>query len=115
MGSEDLIDVPSGEKVRFYEFVNGAPGDGLTYRFRFILPTLGADGAVPDPEVTELDMAHLCHEYALPRLATTGPKPNRIVISLADRETEFGIANPRATEVFESYSIEDDACIWEAF
>ncbi len=115
MGSEELIFVPSGKEVRFYEFVNSAPGDGLTYRFRFVSPALGADGAVQDPEITELDMAHLCHEYAVPRLANTGPQPNRVVISMADRETEFGVANPQATEVFESYSIDDGQCIWEPF
>ena len=108
------IYVPSGQPVQFQEFLTAAPGDGLTYRFRFVAPGLAARDSV-DPVKTEADMAHLCQFFAIPKLANTGPRPNRIVISLADRETEFGMANPDATQVFESYSLDGEACIWEAF
>jgi hypothetical protein len=60
-------------------------------------------------------MAHLCQSYALPRLSETGPVPAQIIISLSDRPVPFGEASPEATQFFEAYRIEGDACIWEAF
>lgn len=114
MADEKLIQVPSGRDVWFQNFLNGAAGDGLTFHFRFVVPDLGVDGDL-DPEETETDMAHLCDSFALPRISNIGPRPNRVVISMADRETEFGVANPEVTQVFESYSLSDATCIWEPF
>lgn len=113
MSQTDHITVPSGQVVAFQEMVWGAAGDGLTYRFRFIAPEL--DAIRLDPEASGRDMDHLCAEFALPRVANTGPRPNRIVISLSDTETEFGIANPEAIQIFESYSLVGEECIWEPF
>ena len=45
-------------------------------------------------------------EYAL-----TG---DMIVVSLADRETEFGQSDPDVTQFFEAYRPVDNTCIWEA-
>lgn len=108
-----MIPVPSGQTVEFHEFVQGGLGDGLTYRFRFIAPNLAATAA--DPVQSEIDMAFLCENFALPRVADLGPRPNRVVISMADRETEFGVATPGAIQIFESYSLDGETCIWEPF
>jgi len=53
--------------------------------------------------------------YALPRLSNIGPQPGRVVISLADRPSEFGVYDPAVIQVFEAYRSEVDTCIWEMF
>lgn len=109
----DPLSVPSGKPVIFHEMIWNQPGSGLTYRFRFISPEITLVGDDLNYEIIERDMAHLCQEFALPRLAETGPVPGRIVISIADRVSEFGLAAPDITQFFESYSIADSQCIWE--
>lgn len=88
------------------------------------MPTLGLpalsdaqDGAA-DPDLLALqdDMAWLCANYALPRIASPAPRPVQIVISISDRATLFGAVNPEMTQVFEAYDLPRDrnSCEWEA-
>lgn len=109
----DDITVPSGLPITLQEVITNQPGQGLTYRFRFISP--GIARGQRDYDMVEADMAHLCKVFALPRIPTPGPKPNQIVISIADRETAFGSPDPDTTQFFEAYSIDNDTCIWEPF
>ena len=60
-------------------------------------------------------MEHLCNTYALPRVPNQGPRPSQIIISLSDRPVEFGTADPEATQFFEAYAVEDEACVWEIY
>jgi hypothetical protein len=104
-----LVAVPSGSEVRYLDTITNVPGqDGLTYRFRFVSPTIDADKA-PD------DMLALCNTFAIDRLPTTGPIPNQIVITLSDRPTLFGQLSPEVTQFFEAYRVENGQCIWELF
>jgi hypothetical protein len=111
--ADDLLDVPSGQPVTFQEMIWDQPGGGLIYRFRFVAPEIG--GAGREYEDVEADMVHLCETYAIPRLAQTGPQPSQIVISFAQQETEFGVADPDIIQFFEAYRIEDGICILEFF
>ena len=113
--AQDVLNVPSGLSVTFHEVIWNQPGQGLVYRFRFISPEIATRDYASDLEAMESDMAHLCQQYALPRIADTGPQPNQIVISLSDRPTKFGTPAPEATQFFEGYSIQDKNCIWEPF
>jgi len=115
MSSREEIVVPSGRTVTFHEMIWDQPGSGLIYRFRFIFQDLATEVDTMDYEEMERDLAHLCNEYALPRVADTGPQPGQIVISLSDRETEFGEPAPEATQIFEAYSLTDNTCVWEPF
>jgi len=108
-------EVPSGQPVSFLEVITDQPGEGLTYRFRFVAPNVSRDNAARDLDASQADMQFLCERFALPRIANTGPQPNQVVISLADRETEFGVARPEATQLFEAYSISGGTCHWEPF
>ncbi len=110
-----LIPVPSGQPVTLQEVITDVPGQGLTYRFRFVAPELVVDGGAVDYAMLEPDLDHLCNNYALGRIANTGPRPSQIIISVGVRATMFGATNPDVPQVFESYSIKDDNCIWEAF
>jgi hypothetical protein len=105
--------VPSGQPLSFQEMLWDRPGGGLVYRFRFVAPELGQTGRGFDDVM--LDMEVLCQNYALPRLAQTGPKPSQIVISLSSEATEFGETTPEVVQFFEAYSVEDGRCIWEMF
>ncbi len=112
----DGIAVPSGQEVSFVDTVTNAPGAlGLTVRFRFLAPGIARGTGTISAEVAQEDMAHLCETYALPRLASTGPRPEQVVISLMDRLVPFGERDPEATQYFEAYRVEGGACIWEGF
>jgi hypothetical protein len=58
-------------------------------------------------------MQHLCDTTALPYMAEYDLTGDMIVISLSDRKTEFGVADPDATQFFEAYRPVDNLCIWE--
>ncbi|MDU8913246.1 DUF6497 family protein [Aestuariicoccus sp. MJ-SS9] len=111
--ADGALAVPSGMPVTFHEMLWDQPGQGLTYRFRFVAPEIGPGGRAF--EEVALDMEHLCQTYALPKLAAIGPKPAQIVISLAQKSVEFGQPAPDVPQFFEAYRVEDDTCIWEVF
>ncbi|MBS0565647.1 MAG: acetolactate synthase [Proteobacteria bacterium] len=92
----------------------GGP-DGLTYRFRFLAPAIARAGGTVSADAAEADMQALCESYALPRIATTGPVPQEIVISLSDRPVNFGEPAPDATQYFEAYRPEGKTCVWQGF
>jgi hypothetical protein len=110
------IEVPSGQQVVLQDVIWNEPGpEGLTIRFRFVAPQIARDLGDIDFDAAVEDMAHLCQIYALPRVLGNTPMPSQIIISMADQTVEFGSATPDATQFFEAYSLDGDACIWEAF
>lgn len=115
-GIDDPIPVPSGQTVTYVDTISDAAGpSGLTVRFRFLAPAIARDGGTITPEAAQADMLALCRTYALPRIASTGPQPQQIVISLSDRPVEFGIPDEVATQFFDAFGIEDGDCILELF
>lgn len=106
------VDLPSGQKVEMFDHIadEGLPG---TYRVRYLAPEIGQDGR-GYVEVAD-DMAVLCETRALPKLVAEGNAPERIVVTLMSAPVEFGVMTPDVTQFFESYSIENGLCIWEAF
>ena len=110
---DGVIALPSGGQARLYEVLTDRPGEGLTYRFRFVQEGFTVDDARFDAVMADLE--HLCNAYAVRRLSSIGPKPGQLVISLAERETVFGEPEPDVTQVFEVFSVENDTCIWEEF
>lgn len=111
-GQEEPLAVPSGQPVEFVEMLWDRPGGGLVYRFRFLAPQINAGMGF---EQSAADMEYLCREFALPRVANTGPQPRQIIISLADRPVEFGVTDTEAVQYFEAYRVENGGCIWEMF
>lgn len=112
-GTDAMLEVPSGLAVSFHDMLWDEPGSGLVYRFRFLAPGIAAQET--DYEAVAADMDKLCTDFAIPRLAQTGPQPSRIVITLMSEPVEFGVMTPGVTQFFESYSIDGPLCIWEAF
>jgi len=111
---EEALRLPSGLEARLQEVLTDRPsGGGLTYRFRFVAK--GFKGGEAGLEQVMEDLEWLCVTYALPRLSNIGPRPGRVVISVADRPSEFGVFDPTVIQVFEAYRPEGDTCIWEMF
>ncbi|MEI4487018.1 DUF6497 family protein [Frigidibacter sp. MR17.14] len=111
------IATPSGLEVSWVETLQDAQGpDGLTARFRFLAPGIkGGEAAGLDLQAVSADMQWLCDSFALPRLSSTGPRPQQIVISLADSEIPFGETDPEVTQFFEAYRPGAETCEWEMF
>lgn len=104
------LDVPSGQPVTLQEVLIDEVGGETWLRFRFVAPDVAGN---EDYEATAQDMMHLCENLALPYIAEYALSGDVIVVSLADRETEFGVANPQATQLFEAFRADGTACIWE--
>lgn len=103
------VEVPSGQPVSLMEILlDDAPG-ALWVRFRFLAP-----GIKPGDDAMA-DMEHLCAAVAVPYLSHHAMEPDRVVISLGDRFVEFGAKDPDATQFFEVFSLDGDACVWEGF
>jgi hypothetical protein len=114
--ADGTVTLPSGRNVTFLDTIWGQPGEaGLAVRFRFVEPDLATWLDKLDYDSQEADMAFLCNTYALDRIANTGPRPSQVIVSISDRPTEFGAADPDARQVFEAYRPENGKCIWEGF
>ena len=109
------LTVPSGQEVTFLDEVWTGEDAARVVRFRFVAPAIARDRAEVEFSQAEADMAHLCESFALPRLAGEETPPAQIIISLADRPLDFGLADPEATQFFEAYRPDHGSCIWEGF
>lgn len=106
------ITVPSGQPVTLSEvLLDTAPG-ALWARFRFVAPQI-AEQTTQEASATDIDF--LCAKLAVPYLTHHALAPDRVVISLADRDLPFGSAAPEATQFFETYRVDDGVCVWEGF
>jgi hypothetical protein len=116
MDKTRALTLPSGLPATLQEALRDEKPDGMfTYlRYRFVAPGLKA-GAVDEFDARAADLAYLCNDYALPHLARPLAADEKIVISLSDRETAFGAPDADAVQIFETYRVENDVCIWEEF
>lgn len=111
--AQALLPVPSGQPVRLSDvLLDNNPGE-LWVRFRFIAPKIGPAAGQIGHDVASIDMEHLCQTLAVPYVSEHRLEPARVVISLSDREIDFGQADPDATQFFEAYRLENTRCIWE--
>lgn len=108
--------LPSGLTVEVLEKFLEVKADGTNNfaRFRFLAPKL-SDVAEMEYEMRLKDMDVLCRDYAIPHVKVTKSQIDRVVISLSDKPIEFGATDPSVMQFFESYRIENGACIWEEF
>ncbi len=107
------VEVPSGQPVDLQEVLIDEVGTETWLRFRFVAPKISRDANGMDYETSVHDMGHLCEALAIPYALDFDLQGDVIVISLADRATEFGVADPDATQFFEAYRPVDNTCIWE--
>lgn len=106
------IDVPSGRDLSLIDVITNAPGpQGAAARFRFLAPDLTSE----DAEAAAADMQVVCDSFALARTDGMVPEPQQIIISFASAAVPFGEAAPDVVQFFESFRIENGACVWEVF
>ncbi|WP_323771388.1 DUF6497 family protein [Antarctobacter sp.] len=99
----------SGLEIELHDIIAQPP----VWRVRYIAPNLARDD-LPFADVAG-DMELLCTQDALHRITEEGGAPSQIVITLMSAPVEFGVMTPGVTQFFESYMVESDLCIWEAF
>lgn len=99
----------SGIEVAFHDDIDEAP----LYRVRYVAPQL-SDAEIDYALVAD-DMQRLCAEDAVPRLIAAGQTPERIVLTLMAEPVDFGEMTPTVRQFFESYTVVEGLCIWEAF
>jgi hypothetical protein len=110
---EDNPAVPSGIAITLQEaLVDQLPDGTRVLRLRYVAPALA--GSATGFADVEQDFAHLCG-LALPKIVSENQDVTKVVVSLSDRETEFGVSNPDATQYFEAFHLENNTCIWEGF
>lgn len=107
------VDVPSGQPVDLHEVLVEDMGGETWLRFRFVAPAIAGDAGQIGFADAEPDMRHLCTTLAIPYADAYGLAGDVIVVSFADRPTEFGAPDPDATQFFEAYRPRDGVCIWE--
>jgi len=107
--------VPSGQVVTLREILIDEATGATWLRFRFLAPAIARVGGAVTPVAAAQDMDHLCREIAAPYAEAQGLTPERVVISLSDRDLAFGETNPDATQFFDVFRLEDGLCIWEEF
>lgn len=110
---EETPVVPSGNDLQFQEMIFETRADSSRVaRFRYVMPLIrqGVEFAQ-----IEADFFHLCIGVAVPYLAIEGETVDQVIISMADRETEFGVLSTLGTQYFEAFSVQDGTCIWEGF
>ncbi len=113
-GLEEPLVVPSGYDVYLHEMLfENRQDHSRVARFRYVMPIIGQEGITF--ENVEGDFVHLCEVQALPVLVSQDQQVGQIIVSLSDRETEFGVISSVATQFFEAFSVQDGSCIWEGF
>ena len=111
----ETVEVPSGQKVELQEVLLDSLSGEPWARFRFVAPGISrVDGRISH-DVAAIDIEALCADFALPYLRDNNTQVTRIVISMADRELEFGATDPEATQFFDMFRPENGSCIWEDF
>jgi Family of unknown function (DUF6497) len=106
------VEVPSGRELSLIDVVTNAPGPtGAAARFRFLAPGLAAE----DAETANADMQVVCDSFALARTDGMVPEPQQIIITFMGAAVPFGEPAPDVVQFFESFRIENGACVWEVF
>lgn len=110
---EETPAVPSGNDIQLQEILFETRDDATrVVRFRYVMPLIRQGVAFAD---IEQDFFHLCIGVAVPYLAIQNETVDQVIISMADRETDFGVISHLAQQYFEAFSVQDGTCIWEGF
>ncbi len=105
------IPLPSGGAAELQEsfWQDDAEMDGDWLRLRFVSPVLGSW------EVAAADLEYLCEMVALPLLTESGRSADVIMVSLADRPSEFGQSDPDLVQFIEAFRPGDGVCTLEGY
>lgn len=105
--------VPSGNQLTLQEVIFETRQDNSRVaRYRYVMPAIAQGIAFKD---VESDFAVLCDGFIVKALREKSKTVDQVIVSLSDRETEFGVTSAQAIQYFEAFRLENDTCIWEAF
>jgi Family of unknown function (DUF6497) len=107
----DPVVTPSGQSVTLYDVVL----EPSVARFRYLAPAIDPAGQGLTHEDVVGDFVWLCESFAIPGLVAADKSAEHVIIALSDREVEFGVVTPEATQFIESYTVQGPACIWDEF
>lgn len=110
---EEVPAVPSGHDLTLQEALLDDLGGASVLRLRYVMPAIGQ--ATHQFDDVAQDFMHLCQTQGLPHATALEAQIGQVIVSLSDKETEFGVSNPDATQYFEAFTLETGICIWEAF
>ena len=107
----EQVTTPSGQSVTLYDVVLETD----VARFRYLAPAIdpAAQGLMHEDVVG--DFVWLCESFAIPGLVAAEKTAEHVIIAMSDREVEFGVAMPEATQFIESYTVQGPSCIWDEF
>ncbi len=111
----EQIKVPSGIDVSLHEILADDLMGELWLRFRYVAPRIGKNVGKVTFDIAVIDIDWLCQNEAVPYVQAKALEPARVVVSMSDREMEFGTPDPEATQFFGAYRLQDDRCIWEEY
>jgi hypothetical protein len=112
-GQGDTLALPSGAQAAPLPVVWDE--DMSVLRLRYVVPHLseGDDSYAEGEDVLD-DMLWLCDTQAFELLGTDTPPQDQgwtgAVITLMDREVEFGVVDQQALQLFEWFSFADGKC-----
>lgn len=115
VAAQQVVEVPSGQTVNLTEVLVEQAQRETWVRFRFVAPQIAREGGDVTFDTAASDIDHLCQNMVVPYLNEHSITPERVVISMSDRDVPFGQANPEATQFFEAYRLDGADCIWEEF
>ncbi|WP_324751632.1 DUF6497 family protein [Roseovarius sp. Pro17] len=107
--AQDSLQLPSGAQAQLYEVIGQGTAE---VRLRYV--SAGFDPRGADTELLLADMTFICETNVLEG-ASQYDTPQNVIVSLADRPSEFGVLNTEVQQIFEAFSVDDNTCIWEAF
>ena len=107
----DPVITPSGQSVTLYDVVL----ETEVARFRYLAPAIDPVGQGLTYADVVGDFVWLCESFAVPGLVAAGKTADHVIIALSDREVDFGVVTPGATQFIESYTVQGPSCIWDEF
>jgi len=112
-GGEDALTLPSGQEVTLMEMRIEEGPDVL--RLRYLAPALGSPMTRPSFDKLTEDLEYLCAEKGLPEVQAQGLTAPQIVVSFSAEAVEFGVLSPDVPQIFEAFTVQNDACMLEVF
>ncbi|PVA11911.1 hypothetical protein DC366_03000 [Pelagivirga sediminicola] len=104
--------LPSGLQADLFETITEDEGGAPVIRLRYLAEDL--DPGRMTPQTALEDMKFLCENNALAGMPSAR-EGTTIIVSLADRATPFGVIDSSVVQVFEVFTLNGGACMWEAF
>ena len=108
--------VPSGQPMALWQVLwEAVEGQGNQVVLRFLAPGIAREDGTVAFEAAQADMDWLCDTHGRPVAGLAYGRAASLVIELLDRPVPRGVTDPAATRFFETYAIEEGACVAQSF